>query len=54
MPGPLEAVTPSLPPKAAPSTMLAAAISSSAWIVWTPTLLRRESSCRRSEAGVIG
>ena len=54
MPGPLEAVTPRLPPKAAPSTMLAAAISSSACSVRTPKALWRDSSCSSSEAGVIG
>ena len=37
MPGPLVAVTPSAPPKAAPSAIPAAAISSSAWIVRTPS-----------------
>ena len=54
MPGPLVAVTPSRPPNAAPSAIPAAAISSSAWIVVTPILAWRESSCSSSEAGVIG
>ena len=54
MPGPLVAVTPSRPPNAAPSAIPAAAISSSAWIVRTPKLVWRDSSCSSSEAGVIG
>ena len=54
IPGPLVAVTPRCPPKDAPSAMLAAAISSSAWTVRTPKRLWRESSCRSSDAGVIG
>ena len=54
MPGPLVAVTPIWPPNAAPSAIPAAAISSSAWIVETANPLCRESSCRSSEAGVIG
>ena len=54
MPGPLVAVTPSAPPNAAPSAMPAAAISSSAWIVRTPISGWRASSCRSSDAGVIG
>ncbi len=54
IPGPLVAVTPSRPPNAAPSAIPAAAISSSAWIVFTPKVAWRESSCRSSEAGVIG
>ena len=37
MPGPLVAVTASWPAKAAPSAMFTAAISSSAWIVRTPS-----------------
>ena len=53
-PGPLVAVTPSAPPKAAPRAMPAAAISSSAWIVRTPADWRVERSCSSSEAGVIG
>ena len=55
MPGPLVAVTPSRPPNAAPSAIPAAAISSSAWIVEIAELgVACESSCRSSEAGVIG
>jgi hypothetical protein len=54
MPGPLVAVTPRAPPNAAPSAMPAAAISSSACIVRTPMFWWRASSCRSSEAGVIG
>ena len=54
MPGPLVAVTPSRPPNAAPRAIPAAAISSSAWIVRTPSAAWRESSCNSSEAGVIG
>ena len=54
MPGPLVPVTASWPVKAAPSAMLAAAISSSAWIVITPKFLCRDSSCSSSDAGVIG
>ena len=45
-------VTPSAPPKAAPSAAPPPAISSSAWKVRTPNSLRRLSSCRMSEAGV--
>ena len=47
-------VTASAPPKAAPSAELAAEISSSAWNVRTPNFLCLASSCRMSEAGVIG
>jgi hypothetical protein len=54
IPGPLVAVTARRPEKAAPSAMLAAAISSSAWIVCTPNLRWRESACSSSDAGVIG
>ncbi len=54
MPGPLVPVTASWPANAAPSAMLAAAISSSACSVITPKFLWRESSCSSSEAGVIG
>ena len=39
MPGPLEAVTPIAPPKAAPMADVMAAISSSAWNVRTPKFL---------------
>ena len=54
IPGPLVAVTPRWPPNAAPSAMLAAAISSSACTVRTPKRLWRDSSCSSSDAGVIG
>ena len=54
MPGPLVAVTPRCPEKAAPSAMFTAAISSSAWIVRTPSRWWRDSECSSSEAGVIG
>ena len=54
MPGPLVVVTASAPPKAAPSAELAAEISSSAWNVRMPNFLCLASSCRMSEAGVIG
>ncbi|CAM5256043.1 hypothetical protein SVIOM342S_05446 [Streptomyces violaceorubidus] len=53
-PGPLVVVTASDPPKAAPSAAPMPAISSSAWKVRTPKFLCRDSSCRMSEAGVIG
>ena len=54
MPGPEVLVTPSAPPKAAPSAAPMPAISSSAWNVVTPKRLCLLSSCRMSEAGVIG
>ncbi len=54
MPGPDVLVTPSAPPKAAPSAAPMPAISSSAWNVVTPKRLCLLSSCRMSEAGVIG
>ena len=54
MPGPADVVTPSAPPKDAPSAAPAAAISSSAWNVRTPKLLCFDSSSRIAEAGVIG
>ena len=54
MPGPLVAVTPSRPENAAPSAMLAAAISSSACTVCTPMRRWRDSACSSSDAGVIG
>ena len=54
MPGPLVPVTARCPAKEAPSAMFAAAISSSACSVITPKFLWRESSCRSSDAGVIG
>jgi hypothetical protein len=47
-------VTPSAPPKDAPSAAPEAAISSSAWNVRTPKLLWRASSSRIDDAGVIG
>ncbi len=53
-PGPEVVVTASEPPKAAPSAAPMPAISSSAWKVRTPKFLCRDSSCRMSEAGVIG
>lgn len=53
-PGPEVVVTPSAPPKAAPSAAPMPAISSSAWKVRTPKFLCLESSCRMSEAGVMG
>ena len=53
-PGPLVVVTPRAPPKAAPSAAPMPAISSSAWSVRTPKFLCFESSCRMSDAGVIG
>ena len=54
MPGPDVVVTPSAPPKAAPSAAPIPAISSSAWKVRTPKRLCLASSCRMSLAGVIG
>ena len=54
MPGPEVVVTPRAPPKAAPSAAPTPAISSSAWKVRTPNRLSLDSSCRMSEAGVIG
>ena len=54
MPGPDVVVTASDPPNDAPSAALAALISSSAWKVRTPNFLCLDSSCRMSEAGVIG
>ena len=53
-PGPDVVVTPSAPPNAAPSAAPTPAISSSAWKVRTPKRLCLHSSCRMSEAGVIG
>ena len=53
-PGPDVEVTASEPPYAAPSAAPTAAISSSAWKVRTPNRLCLLSSCRMSEAGVIG
>ena len=54
MPGPEVLVTASEPPNEAPSAAPMAAISSSAWNVRSPNLLCLASSCRMSEAGVIG
>ena len=54
MPGPEVVVTPSAPPNAAPSAAPTPAISSSAWNVVTLNALCLLSSCRMSEAGVIG
>jgi hypothetical protein len=53
-PGPDVEVTASDPPYAAPSAAPTAAISSSAWNVRTPNRLCLLSSCRMSDAGVIG
>ena len=53
-PGPDVVVTPSAPPKEAPSAAPMPAISSSAWKVRTPKALCLDSSWRMSEAGVIG
>ena len=47
-------MTPSAPPKLAPRAAPMPAISSSAWKVRTPKFLCLLSSCRMSEAGVIG
>ena len=52
--GPEVVVTPSAPPNDAPSAAPTPAISSSAWNVRTPKRLCLDSSCRMSEAGVIG
>jgi hypothetical protein len=54
MPGPEVVVTPSAPPNAAPRAAPTPAISSSAWNVVTPNDLCLDSSCRMSDAGVIG
>ena len=54
MPGPEVLVTASEPPNEAPSAAPTAAISSSAWNVRTPNRLCLASSCKMSEAGVIG
>ena len=54
MPGPDVVVTPSAPPNEAPSAAPTPPISSSAWNVRTPNRLSLDSSCRMSEAGVIG
>ena len=54
MPGPDDVVTASAPPNAAPRAAPMPAISSSAWNVRTPKRLCLDSSCRMSDAGVIG
>ena len=54
MPGPDVLVTPSDPANEAPSAAPMPAISSSAWKVVMPNRLCLLSSCRMSEAGVIG
>ena len=54
IPGPDVVVTPRAPPKAAPRAAPMPEISSSAWNVRTPNCLCLDSSCRMSEAGVIG
>ena len=54
IPGPLLAVTPIFPPKAAPMTAAIAQISSSAWKVFTPNSHRIANSCKMSLAGVMG
>jgi hypothetical protein len=53
-PGPDVLVTPRLPAYDAPMAAPMPAISSSAWKVVTPNALCLLSSCRMSEAGVIG
>src|SRR5262245_2887784 len=53
-PGPDDEVIANCPANAAPTAEETAAISSSAWKVVTPKFLKRESSCKMSEAGVIG
>ena len=54
IPGPDVVVTPRAPPNDAPSAAPMPAISSSAWNVITPNRLCLLSSCRMSDAGVIG
>ena len=54
MPGPDVPVAPSAPPYDAPIAAPIAAISSSAWNVFTPWFLYVESWWRMSDAGVIG
>ncbi len=54
MPGPDVVVIARAPAYAAPIAEVIAAISSSAWNVITPKSLYCESSCKMSEAGVIG
>ena len=53
-PGPLVVVKAKSPPNEAPIAEATAAISSSAWNVWTPKFLCLASSWSMSEAGVIG
>ena len=53
-PGPDVLVTPSAPPYEAPNAAQMPPISSSAWNVKTLKFLCLESSCRMSDAGVIG
>ncbi|SKV12565.1 Uncharacterised protein [Mycobacteroides abscessus subsp. abscessus] len=53
-PGPEVLVTPRAPPNEAPRAAPIPAISSSAWKVSTSKFLYLLSSCRMSEAGVIG
>ena len=54
IPGPEVVVIARWPPYAAPMADVIAAISSSAWNVTTPNSFSIDSSCRMSEAGVIG
>ena len=54
MPGPEVVVIAKAPAYAAPIAEVTAAISSSAWNVITPKSLYCESSCKMSEAGVMG
>src|SRR6266536_5410381 len=54
IPGPDDDVTASAQPNDAPIAAPMPAISSSAWNVRTPNRLCFESSCRMSDAGVIG
>jgi hypothetical protein len=53
-PGPDVLVTPSAPPYEAPKAAQMPPISSSAWKVSTLKFLCLDSSCRMSDAGVIG
>ena len=53
-PGPLVPVIARFPANAAPIAIPAAEISSSACSVFTPKFFSFESSCRMSDAGVIG
>src|SRR2546423_1286923 len=54
MPGPEVVVMASAPAYAAPMAEVMAAISSSAWKVMTPKSLYWDSSCKMSDAGVMG